>query len=83
MCGTCSTDGIYDKCIQNFNPETLRDQPLGRHKRRLKDNIKTGLNNIVVWILLDSFDPGQGSAARSIEHGNEPSGSLNGGTFLH
>jgi hypothetical protein len=31
---------------------------------------------------LDSVDSGQGSEAGSCEHGNEPSGSINGDNFL-
>jgi hypothetical protein len=61
-------------------PEGRR--PLGRPRRRWKDNIKVDLREIgfgdVDWIRLAL----EGQVASSCEHGNEPSGSIKCGEFL-
>jgi hypothetical protein len=61
-------------------PEGRR--PLGRPRRRWKDNIKMNLREIgfgdVDWIYLAQ----DRDMAGSCEHGNEPSGSIKCGEFL-
>jgi hypothetical protein len=55
-----------------------RKSPLGRRRRRRKDNIRINLRK-AVW---DSYDIGLGPVAGSWEHGNEPSIYIKDGQFL-
>jgi hypothetical protein len=55
--------------------------PLGRYGRRWDDNIKTDLWK--VWLeSVDWIHLAQEPVAVSCEHGNKPSGSIEGGEFL-
>ena len=38
--GACCTFGRQERCIQSFVGKSEGKRPLGRHRRRLKDNIK-------------------------------------------
>ena len=61
-------------------PEEKR--PLGKPRRRWKDNIKKIFKNGVGWRGLDSSGPGQGQLVGACAYGNEPSGSIKCGEFL-
>jgi hypothetical protein len=58
-------------------------KPLGRPRHRWEDNIRMNLTEIV-WESVDwnSSGSGHGPVAGSCEHGNEASGSTEGGEFL-
>jgi hypothetical protein len=61
--------------ILDWKPEGTR--PLGRRRRRWKDNIKMDLWEIRFGDYgFDSFGTGSGQVASSYEHGDEPSGNL-------
>jgi hypothetical protein len=54
MSGACSTRG-KDECLQQFSRQIRRKGPLGRSRRRRKNNIKMGLKIVcedVDWIHL-------------------------------
>jgi hypothetical protein len=46
MGGTCRTDGRNEKLIQYFGRKTGKKEPLGRTRRRRKDNIAVDLKEI-------------------------------------
>jgi hypothetical protein len=46
MARACSTDGINEKCIQYFGWETLREETLGRPRRRWEGNIRMDFREI-------------------------------------
>jgi hypothetical protein len=54
--------------------------PPGRHRCRLKDNIKTDLKEI--WCGLDSAGSGYSPVAGFCEYGNETSGSMKVREFI-
>ena len=61
-------------------PEGRR--PLGRPKRKWKDNIKMDLREVEWRHRLHGSDSGWGQVVDSGEFGNEPSGSIQCGEFL-
>jgi hypothetical protein len=46
MDGACSTYGGEERRIQGFGGEAGGKEPLGRHRRRLEDNIKMYLEEL-------------------------------------
>jgi hypothetical protein len=54
--GTCGTHGGGERCLQGFDWEARRKEPLGRPRRRWEDNIKIVLRKIEIgganWIRL-------------------------------
>jgi hypothetical protein len=44
--GTCGTLGGGERCLQGFGWEARRAEPLGRPRRRWKDDIKMDLREI-------------------------------------
>jgi hypothetical protein len=83
MGGTCSKhDRKENVCkILVGTPESKR--PLGRTEIGWEDNIRMYLKrNMAGRCGLHSSDSGQKSVAGCSEHGNKPSGSVNGGKFL-
>ena len=63
-------------------PEGMR--PLGRPRRRRKDNIKIDLQEVGCGgIGLDRSGSGKGQVAGTCECGDEPSGSIKCGEFLN
>jgi hypothetical protein len=63
-----------------FVGEPEGKRPLGRPRRRWKDNIRMGLT--VGGCELDSSDSGLGPVAGPYKHGNELSDSIKGRIFL-
>ena len=49
MGGACGTYGREESCIRGFGEETQWKDPLGRHRRRWKDNIKMDLQELGRW----------------------------------
>jgi protein-tyrosine phosphatase len=58
-------------------------EPLGRPRRRWEDNIKMDLREIDMWDVLDRYGSEQGQVAVCCKCGNEHSGSIKYGEFLH
>jgi hypothetical protein len=52
--------------------------PFQRPRRRWENNIRTILGKLGERVVLDSCGSGQGPVTGSFEHGNEPSGSIEG-----
>ena len=54
--GACGTQGRKDRCIQGFGWETCGKELLGRHMRKMEDNIKMDLQELewgnMIWIYL-------------------------------
>jgi hypothetical protein len=60
-------------------PEGKR--PLGRRRRRWKDNIRFDFREIGLEGVLDASGSGQGPMSGCCKHGNEPSSYIKGGDF--
>jgi hypothetical protein len=60
----------------------LKDRQLGRPRRKLEDNIKTDLQDIVPGCGVDLSGSRLGQVMESYNHGNDFSFSINCGEFL-
>jgi hypothetical protein len=82
ICGSCSTHGKDEKCIQNFGRKPERKRPFGIPRRRWEDNRMDVRNVRGGRCGVDASGSGWNPVTGCCEHGNEPSVSIKGGEFL-
>jgi hypothetical protein len=80
----CSTYGEQERCIEGLGRRLEGRRLLGRPRHRCEDNIQIDLQEVewggMEWICGVS---GLGQDVGALESGNEPSGSIKCGEFLH
>jgi hypothetical protein len=84
-CGRSQKDPLRHQygSISSLNKILVRkpkgNTPFGRPKRRWEDNIRNWVGSCGLDACDSEYRPVEGSC----EHGDEPSGSIKGGEFLH